>query len=484
MQADYKTNVEILKTRFHAEINEDFVCREISPHNVPIAVCFLDDMVKRDDTEENVIKPLLRMLPFGDSAPEKRCKVLLSKVLPTGTGKEVFDFEEVVGAILAGCGVVLVEGCPSAILIELQGFDKRGVEQPLTENVVFAPHQAFTESIRTNLTLMHRILHTENLTVETLKIGEITGTKVALLYLHGFTNEELVQKTRKKLKNIRTDKLLSMGQLAQLIEEHPYSLFPQSLQTERPDRAAAFLTEGMVVLLCDGAPYALVAPAVLFSFLHTPDDHALKWQYGTFLRLVRILGAALSLLLPAVYNAVLLFHQELLPTDLLTSLMEGYTLVPFSVTGELLIMNFVFDLIGEASLRMPGSMGSALGIVGGLVLGQAAVSANLISPMLIIIVSVTGLGLFAVPSYPLSVAVRILRVGLILVSTLAGFAGISVCLLLLLASLSAQESLNVPYLSPLAPKMPHNKDIFFRFPTKTLNQTPDMAHPVGKGGTK
>ncbi len=469
-----------IKARFHAEINEDFVCREIAPHSIPMAVLYLDGMVSREDIEENIMKPLLLMLPFGEVTPDNRCALLLSKVLPTGTGRMVSDTEEITQAILSGCCAVLVHGCASAILVELQGFDKRNVEQPLTENVVFAPHQAFTESIRTNLTLIHRILHTENLTVETLRIGSQTNTKVALVYLHGFTDEKLVAEVRIRLQGIQTDKLLSTGQLQQLMEEHPFSLLPQMLETERPDRAVSFLTEGLVVVLCDGAPYALAAPAVLWSFLHTPDDHALRWQYGTFLRLVRIFGAALSLLLPAVYNAVLLFHQELLPTDLLTSLMEGYTLVPLSVTGELLIMNFVFDLIGEASLRMPGSMGSALGIVGGLVLGQAAVSANLISPMLIIIVSITGLGLFAVPSYPLSLAVRILRLLLILVSTWAGFAGISVTLLLLIAHLSVQNCFSVPYLVPLAPKMRHNRDIFLRFPTKTLK----IKHPQGKEAGK
>ena len=473
-------NLEALSRRFHAPENGDFVVRECAPGGVRMAVVYIDGMAERKNIEDMVLRPLLNMRPFGGTRPEARSRVLMEKVLPTGTGELTDDAQRVAAFILDGNCAVLCDGSPEAVLAETQGYDKRGVDQPLTENTVFAPHEAFNESIRTNLTLLHRTLRTPDLVTEMRQVGRTSHTKVARVYLKGVASGQLVAEARRRLGGVDVDRLLSIGQLQQLIEDRPGKLLPQMIQTERPDRAASFLTDGMVVILCDNAPYALSAPATFLTFLHTPDDHALRWQYGSFLRVVRILGFFLALLLPAVYNALLLYHEDLLPADLLTSLLEGYTLVPLSVTLELVLMDFVFDLINEASLRMPGNMGSTLGIVGGLVLGQAAVSANLVSPMLIIVVSVAGLGLFAVPSYPLSLAVRIVRLALIAVSTVAGFAGIALVMFGLICSCAAMDSFGTPYFAPIAPGMRHNADLFVRLSVRRQVRRPGMARP-GEG---
>lgn len=475
---ELSVNLEYLKSVFHAPDNCDFVVRELAPYGVRMAVLYIDGMANRINIEDMVLRPLMGMRPFGSTPPQNRCAVLSAMVLPTGTGKLSDNPAKVADFVLDGNCAILCDGCGQAVLAEMPGFAMRGVEQPPTETVAFAPHEAFNESIRTNLTLLHRILRTPDFVTEMMEIGDTSKTKVALVYLHGVANPDLIAEARRRLKGVEVDKLLSIGQLQQLIEDKPNRLLPQILQSERPDRLASFLMDGMIAIACDGAPYMLAAPATFLTFLHTPDDHSLRWQYGSFLRVVRCLGFFLALLLPAVYNALLLFHRELLPTDLLTSILEGYTLVPLSVTVELVLMDFIFDLINEASLRMPGSMGSTLGIVGGLVLGQAAVSANLISPLLIIVVSIAGLGLFAVPSYPLSVAVRIARLGLVLASTLAGFAGIVLLMGFLICSGAALESFGTPYFSPLAPHMRHNADLFLRLSDRFQTLRPGMAHPL------
>lgn len=475
-----KDNLTELRKLFHAPDNADFVIRELTPWGISMAILYIDGMVKRTNIEDMILRPLLEMRPFGATSPEARCRTLLNQVLPTGSGTLTQEVSCIVKCLLDGNCAVLCDGCNQAILTQMQGYATRSVDQPLTENVVFAPHEAFNESLRTNLTLLHRTLRTPNLITEIKEIGQTSHTKTALVYLKGVANEQLVALARKRLDSIAVDQLLSIGQLQQLIEDHPGKLLPQMLQTERPDRAASFLLDGMIVILCDNAPYALSAPATFFAFLHTPDDHALRWQYGTFLRIVRTLGFFLSLLLPALYNALLLYHEDLLPADLLTSILEGYTLVPLSVTLELILMDFIFDLINEASLRMPGSMGSTLGIVGGLVLGQAAVSANLISPVLIIVVSIAGLGLFAVPSYPLSLAVRIARLALIAASTFAGFVGIILVLFGMICSCAVMDSFSTPYFAPTAPLMRHNADLFLRLPLRFQTKRPDMAHPYAQ----
>ena len=474
LTGELEQDLSLFRDIFHAPRNADFIIRKVSPHGVNTAVMYLDGMANRTGVEDMILRPLLNMRPFGGVAPQERSRVLAQKVLPTsGTGALSDDADALAQYLLAGNAVVLCDGSRHAVMAEMTGYAMRGVGQPLTENAAFAPHEAFSESIRVNLTLLHRELHTPDLVAEMADIGRTSRTRAALVYIDGIADESLIHEARRRLKSINTDKLLSIGQLQQLIEDRPGHILPQLIQTERPDRAASFLMDGMVIMVCDNAPYALAAPATFLTFLHTPDDHALRWQYGTFIRTVRTLGFFIALLLPALYNGLLLYHEDLLPADLMTSILEGYTLVPLSVTLELILMDFIFDLINEASLRMPGSMGSTLGIVGGLVLGQAAVSANLISPVLIIVVSIAGLGLFAVPSYPLSLAVRIVRLFLILASTLAGFAGIALAMTALLCSCAGLESFGVPCFAPPAPSLRHGGDgLFARLDLRRMTHAP------------
>lgn len=462
LTCDLQSNLAIFRSIFHSPDNADFIIRRLSPHGVEMAVLYIDGMAGRSGVEDMILRPLMEMRPFGTVKPEERSRILKEKVLPTsGAGKLCDDAQALTQYLLAGNAAILCDGSRDAVMAEMTGYAMRGVGQPLTENAAFAPHEAFSESIRVNLTLLHRELHTPDLIAEMVDVGTASRTKAALVYLHGVADEALIKEARRRLKGIKVEKLLSIGQLQQLIEDRPNHILPQMIQTERPDRAASFLTDGMVVMVCDNAPYALAAPATFLTFLHTPDDHALRWQYGTFIRAVRTLGFFIALLLPALYNGLLLYHEDLLPADVLTSILEGYTLVPLSVTLELILMDFIFDLINEASLRMPGNMGSTLGIVGGLVLGQAAVSANLISPVLIIVVSVAGLGLFAVPSYPLSLAVRIVRLGLILASSAAGFAGIALTMTALICACAGLESFGVPCFAPPVPSLRSDGDGLF-----------------------
>ena len=445
LASELAENLEAFRALFHAPENCDFVVRELAPHGVRMAALYIDGMANRRNLEDMVLRPLMNMRPFGGMAPEGRSAALAAQVLPTGTGKLESGVRKIAAFVLDGNCAVLCDGCAQAVLAEMPGFASRAVDQPPIESAAFAPHEAFNETIRTNLTLLHRILRTPDFVTEILEIGDRSKTKVAVTYLSGVANPAVVREVKRRLQGVEVDRLLSIGQLQQLIEDRPFGLLPQIMQTERPDRVASFLTDGMVAIACDGAPYMLAAPATFWHFLHTPDDHALRWQYGTFMRLVRVLGFFLSLLLPAVYNSLLLYHQELLPTDML------------------------------------GYMGSTLGIVGGLVLGQAAVSANLISPLIIFVVSVAGLGLFAVPSYPLSLAVRIARLVLVLASTLAGFVGMVVALLCILCAGAAMDSFGTPYFAPVTPHMRHNPDLFLRLPDFWQTRRPGMARPVAEG---
>lgn len=478
LASELAVNLEYFNKLFHSPDNSDFVVREFSPYGVRMAVLYIDGMAQRANIEDMMLRPLMSMRPFGGTAPEDRASALLEMVLPTGTGDLTDDTKVLANFILDGNCALICDGSAQAVLAEMQGYATRSIPEPQMESVTYGSHEAFNESIRTNLTLLHRMLRSPDFVTEMMEIGETTKTKVAMVYLSGTANPKLIAEVRRRMNGVEVDKLLSIGQLQQLIEDRPSKLLPQIIQTERPDRTVSFLMDGLVAIVCDNAPYSLSMPATFLTFIHTADDHTLRWQYSSFNRLVRILGCLISLMLPAIYNALLVFHQELLPTDLLTSILEGYALVPLSVTLELVIMDFVFDLINEAGIRMQGNMGNTLGIVGGLVLGQAAVSANLVSPTLIIIVSIAGLGLFAVPNYSLSVAVRIARLGLIFASSIAGFAGIALVMFYLLCSGSVMESFGTPYFAPVAPYMRHNPDTLFRLPNMFQTRKPDIARPL------
>ncbi len=476
LPASLTASLAVMGRIFHAPKNADYIVREFLIGSTRCAVLHIDGMTSRTDLEEMVLKPLQRC-PSLSSTPKRYARELLETVLPTGTGKTETDPKKVARFILGGNFALLLDGCPEAALCEMQGFSKRGVEKPVTENIVMGPQEAFNENLRTNLSLLRRALKTPDLVDEIFDLGERANDTLAVCYMESIANPALVEEVKRRLQGIQTDAVFTSGELAQLLEDRPFALLPQILLTERPDRAAAFLMEGLVVLLCDNSPHALVVPATLAAFLHSSEDLSLRWQYGLFNRLVRLFGILVALLLPAVYNALLLFHQELLPAELLTSLLEGHAMVPFSVTMELLLMEFTFNLINEASLRMPGYMGSTLGIIGALVLGQAAVVANLVSPALIIIVSVSGLGTFALPDYPMSIALKIRRVSYILASAFFGFAGIAALLVLFLFCDCSLESFGVPFFAPFAPRMSHNPDLFLRLPLAMQRLVPPMARP-------
>ncbi|MFR2494203.1 MAG: spore germination protein [Christensenellales bacterium] len=273
----------------------------------------------------------------------------------------------------------------------------------------------------------------------------------------------MLARIRKRLTACSSDFALSAGEVEQLIEDHPMALIPQCVSTERPDRAASFLAEGQVVVLTDGSPLALGAPSTFWHQLHTSDDASMRWQYGTFLRVVRLIGMLIHLFLPGAYIAVIRFHTELISPILLASVYETSSRVPTPIFLEALLMTLAFDLISEAGLRAPGAMGNALGIVSGLILGQSAVSADIVSPLLLIVVAASGLGGFCIPNYALSVGIKIIQLLFLTAGALGGLYLMALLGLALLCAACAMRSVGSPLTAPLTPKRPGNPDLPIRF---------------------
>ena len=309
--------------------------------------------------------------------------------------------------------------------------------------------------------MLRRIINNENLIIEQLNIGKVTKTIVAFCYMKNIANEDLINEVRFILNNIDIDTIINSGTLEQLIQDDSGILFPQTFATERCDRACNNILEGRIVILVNGNPYSLIVPAVLVDFITSPEDMNLKHQYGNLIRIIRCLAFFVAMFLPAFYVAITNFHQELLPTDLVFAISSMRKSIPFPVIVELLIMEISFELIREASLRVPAPIGSTIGIIGGLILGEAAVSANLVTPLLIIIVAITGICSYAIPDFSLNFTIRTFRFMYIILSYIAGFLGISFGMFIQLILLSNLQSFGVSYFSPYLPPSDKNNDSSF-----------------------
>lgn len=269
--------------------------------------------------------------------------------------------------ILGNCGL-FVDTLNVAFNIDVKGFKQRSVDKPDNEIIIKGPHEAFVENIRTNTSLLRRIINNESLVIENVEIGKITKTKCAVCYIDNLTNNDLINEVKFRLNNLDIDSLLSAGELEQLLADSDTLGIPQVLLTERPDKASKYLLDGRVIVIVNGTPYAIIMPGLLFDFLTSPEDTNLKTSFGNFLRVLRIIAAFITLLLPGLYVAVTSFHQEILPTGLLFSMLSARENVPFPIIVELLLMEISFELIREAGLRVPSPLGPTIGIVGALVI--------------------------------------------------------------------------------------------------------------------
>jgi spore germination protein KA len=352
------------------------------------------------------------------------------------------------------------------------------VESPVAEQVVRGPQEGFTENIVTNTGLLRRRLRTPDLLFERVVVGRRSRTNVLVAYMLGLTNPALLDEARRRLSGIDIDMLEGSGTLEQLLEDSPRGFFPTIQDTQRPDRAAAALAEGRLVFFVDGSPFALIAPVGFANFLHSPEDYYIKWPFGSILRFIRICGLLATLLLPATYIAIANFHQEMIPSSLLLAIAASRENVPFPAQFEVMMMEIAFEVIREGSLRIPTVLGQTVGIVGALILGQAAVMANIVSPILVIVVATTALGSFTIPNYGLSLPVRFGRFLFIGLAGTFGLYGIAAGLFLVSAQAASLRSFGVPYLAPSGPHQPGSPDVVVRGPAFAMDQRPSLARPM------
>ena len=469
-------NLIMLRAVFHLPQNADIVIREfevaLKPPLKTVAV-FLEGGASSKMIDEFVLQPLMLLSNLdAGGLPNQVPDIIKKRLLPANQTEEKHDMKDAIEGVLAGTTAIFVDGYPSVFLVETKAWPHRGVERPVTENVIRGPQVAFVEDVRTNTALVRKRLRNDAVVTEMLKIGRMTKTDCALMYIKGVANPKLIKEVKRRLEAIKIDFVTDSGILQQLIEDNAYAVISGILSTERPDRVSAYMAEGHVAIIMDGTPFALVIPVVFWGLLHSPEDYYLYWPYAIMLRWIRLLAFGVALLTPAVYIAMTNYHPEMIPTDLLYAIAGAREKVPFPVIAEVLLMEISFELIREAGVRIPTVIGPTIGIVGALILGQAAVAAFVVSPILVIVVAITGLGSFAIPNYSLSFSLRILRFGYILLAAGWGFYGIAVGLFVLVMQLCGQKSFGVPFMSPVAPFRPTSGDVVTRYPYYMMNEKP------------
>lgn len=371
-------NIEYIKVKYNMLLNSDIILREftLTARNKQYRafLLFIDGMTNMDLVNNYVLKPLM-MKNTANSFEGNQNQVIAEAVtnnitvrkvkkfdikdyifnclLPQNNIKSLTEFKDIFYSVNSGNCALFVDTLDIAFDIDVKGFKSRSVSKPENEVVIRGPQEAFVENLRTNTSMIRRIINNENLIIEDLKIGKISQTRCALCYMKNITNDDLVAEAKFRLNNINIDYLISSGQLEQLIEDNSKYSLPQIIATERPDKTATHLLEGRVVVLVNGSPYSLIVPATFIDFLESPEDRNIKFQFTNLLKLIRIAAFLITLLLPGLYVAITSFHQEFIPTELLFAIVASRASVPFSIIFEIIIMELSFELIREAGLRVP-----------------------------------------------------------------------------------------------------------------------------------
>lgn len=404
----------------------------------------------------------------GADGPREQASLpqqILSRAMEIGDAELQEDWKEIMLAILSGDTAILLEGCRAAILCGTRGGEQRAVSEPSSQLVVRGPKDGFVESVATNISLIRRRIKSAKLRLEVMKIGSETHTHVALMYMEGIAGEDLIREARDRLNKIVINEILESGYIEELIQDKTFTPFPTIYNTERPDVAAGNLLEGRVVIIVDGTPFVLILPAVFTQFFQSAEDYSQRFDIAILMRLVRYLSFLVLILGPSVYLALTTYHYEMIPTTLLINLLSQRENVPFPAFVELLLMETAFEILREAGVRMPRAIGQTVSVVGALILGTAVVEAGIITPIMVIVVALTGIASFALPAYNMAIAGRIIRFAFLIMASIFGFYGITLGLILLVAHMSSLRSFGVPYLFPFVPlSIKGHKDTLLRMP--------------------
>lgn len=485
LSLDLTCNIEKIKKMLG--FSSDITVREftITPGTeIKAAVMFIKGLAERDLINEQVIGALMSNNRFNSAKNNIEFFQMIKEYgIPSTYVSEEFDVNNIVTELINGNTILFLDKIDKVLIVGSTGWKDRAVSEPTTENVVRGPRDGFTENIENNTALIRRRIKSPDLRIESFKIGVKTKTTVLIVYLEGIAKEGIIKEVKNRLGRIKIDGILESGYIEELIEDTPMSPFPQIEHSERPDKVSAAILEGRIAILVDTTPYALIVPTIFFQFIQSADDYYERFPIGTLTRFIRLIAYFISVILPAMYIALTSFHQEMIPTTLALSIASSREGVPFPSIGEAFMMEATFEILREAGLRLPKQTGQTVSIVGGLVIGEAAVEAGIVSQVMVIVVALTGISSFAIPAFNAAASGRLLRFPLMLMASILGLPGILAGLSIIIIHLNSLRSFGVSYMEPfISANKGEFKDTVIRSPWWRMNRLPSFI--ARRGFTK
>ncbi|GAQ19514.1 spore germination protein B1 [Oceanobacillus picturae] len=459
----------------------DLVIRRLTlGFNVKAAVVFISGLSDKEAIHNDLIKNLLRNREkeLGSDTPEDLIKQLKLDLISIGSVEQTNSLDKLIIDLLSGKSVVYVDGTAEALLMGTEKWETRSIDEPISESLIRGPREGFVENLQTNMMLIRRHIRDPNLRFDTSEVGRRSKKKLVVCYVDGIVNPDMVKEVNRRLASIDMDSAMESGYIEQWIEDSYLSPFPQMDNTERPDKVASAILQGKVGILLDGSPFALIAPITIANAFKSPEDYYDRWLIATFLRVIRYIGAFITMFLPALYIALVSYHQGMIPSQLAFSIAATREGVPFPAFVEAIIMGLTMELLREAGARLPRTIGQTIGIVGGLVIGEAAVSAGIVSPIMVIVVALTAVASFTIPLYSVAISFRLLRFGFMLAAAVLGLYGIVLVYIMINIHIVNLKSMGVPYSTPFAPSFIKDwKDLVLRGPIPMMNERPRNLKP-------
>ncbi len=437
-------NVELFREIFSDD--EMVVFREFQNNasKLQCALIFVNGMVDVEMLNESMIRPVIESHAPGGADGENLPRILMEQVIDAAEVSTESGVYAAAGKVLSGEAALLIDGWDGVIMADVKSFGTRAITESTTEVSIRGPKEAFTEALIINLTMIRRRIKTHALKFKFKEIGARTKTKICVCYIEGIANEKIVEEVNKRLDDIKIDGVLDSGYIEELIRDSPLSPLDTINHTEKPDSIAGNLLEGRVAVVVDGSPFVLSMPFLFMEYLQVPEDYYVNYAFSSFMRFVRILGFLVATSLPALWLALVTYHQEMLPTTLLLAIFSARQAVPFPKVLETLVLIIIFDVLRESGARMPTPVGTGISFLGAIIIGQAAVDARLLSPVLVVVVAITGITTFLLPKmYP---PLALIRLFLVLLAAVLGLYGYAFGIIALLIHVLSMRSFGVPYL--------------------------------------
>lgn len=477
LAAEVQRNVDYIHQRLHSP--GDLMTKEVElgKTGTTCVILNIDGMIDKTLIHQHLLKPIMEYDgPAFDAQEGKAAAIRLKdEILPLEEINTVSEMNEALYALLSGDTCLFMDGSEWGLVIGSKGWMRRAIEEPQTESVIRGPKDGFTEEIRTNSSLVRRRLNDPNLRMDSYLIGRRSKREIMVSYIDGIVNPELVAEVKRRLLTIDIDDIEGSGYIEQWIADSFLSPFPQVMNTERPDRFTASLLQGRIGIIVDGTPFQLIMPISISDAFKSPEDYYQHWLISSLIRILRFVSAFVATFLPGFYIALAEYHHGMIPSNIAFSIASAREGVPFPVFIEALLMESTLEILREAGVRLPKPIGQTIGIVGGLVIGEAAVAAGIVSPVMVIVVAVTAIASFTLPSYTFGIVTRILRFFIMIAASVLGLFGVILAFLVIVIHLVNLRSFGVPYLAPISPMLLRDwKDLVMRAPVTFLRKRPQM----------